>query len=151
MDVFKIVKKLIDDDTQEMERIRRAAPDRLGPDRAHRFVQLYNRVDAFRDVLGWRRRYQEDRKGKEVLVVVAGPNPPEALTLDEVADVLAEFETSECGFWARTEAGGLEAVWSETTDSVRDETFLYFTSTFRTVGPEVREIGTCSWSRRRPT
>lgn len=149
MDVFKIVERLIEDDSREMERIRKAAPNLLSPDRAHRFVQLHSRVDALTDILGHRKQYLANREGQEILVVVAGPNPPEALTVAEVANVLAEFDINECGFWTRNEAGGLEAVWAETVDSVRDERFVYYTSTFRTGGPNARVIGTCSWSRNR--
>lgn len=151
MDIFKTIEKLIKDDSQEMERIRRAAPNRMDPDRAHRYVQLYNRVDALTDILGHRKRIEEARKLSPKLVVIAGPNDPEVLTLEEIADVLETFETSECWFYTRKQDGTLEPVAADTVDSVRDESFIYYTTTFRALGANGRLVGTCSWSRRRPT
>lgn len=150
MDIRKIVKKFAQNDSEEMERIRRHAPDRLTGDRAVRFIHLESRVDALTDILGMLTREEKAREGKVQLVVVAGPNQPEVLTLEEIADVLTEFDTSECLFWIRRESGsGLEIVQVDSVDTTYDDAFTYWVSTFRTTGRHGREIGTCSWSRKR--
>lgn len=152
MDIHKIVAKLIQEDTEEMERIRRNAAKQLGVNRAARYLHLLSRVDALTDVTGLivRRLVEEERTGAVRLVVVAGPNQPEVLTLEEVADVLTEFDTSECLFWVRQESGnGLQIVYADSVDTTYDDAFVYWVTTFRTAGPLGRELGTCSWSKNR--
>lgn len=152
MDFTKMIQNLIDGDSREMDRIRKSATARFTPDRAHRFVQLYSRVDALTDILGLAKRKEREDADKLKLVVIAGPNQPETLTLEEISEVLAEFDTSECLFWVRQENGsGLEIVFANSVDTTYDDAFIYWLTEFRTTGHSGRLLGSCSWSRKRVT
>lgn len=151
LNIKKWLAKVIADDTSDMQRIRKGAADRFSTDRAVRFMHLESRVDALTDVMSRVNSDVRERIDRETLVVIAGPNFPEALTVAEIADVLPDFDVSECWFYARREdGGGLEAVQADTVDSVWDESFVYFTTSFKIPGVHGRTIGTCSWSKARP-
>lgn len=141
------VKRMIADDAEELERIRRATVKTFSTERAVRGITLLARIDALTDVVGRLvRRDQAIRKDGMCFVVIAGPNEPEVLTSVELAEVFGEFEPSEIGVWQRTEHGDLEELGMATAHGAVDDAFEYYLTELATT---TATVATVSWSRKR--
>lgn len=136
--------RMISEDSEELERIRRAASKNFNTDRAVRAIHLLSRIDALTDAVGRLvRRDRAIRKDGTAFVVIAGPNPPEVLTATELGEVYAEFEPDEVGVWRRTDAGGLEGLTPISAQGPVDDAFEYWTvELFDPAGVSVTTIST---------
>jgi hypothetical protein len=81
------------------------------------------------------------------LVVVAGPNEPEVLSVSELADVYAEFEHVEVDIYQRNALGKLVPVYQSPQAGPLDDQFAYWTTELHSI--DGKSLGTVSWSRKR--
>ena len=61
-------------------------------------------------------------------VLIAGPNPVEVVTTNDLPEIFQQFSADEIGLWERTADGVLAPVTFETRFQASDERFNYYTT-----------------------